>query len=250
VNRPERKEITLFSIWTPEAEAEKAPASDDGQPAAAGEEPEEAEEALPEMQKGQARWVLGPKEVKKIYVKFFSKRVGAFAQVLKFEIVGSTRAFELALQAGCEFPTINSGYRNVFMTHRKTRPHQQPESLLAKTFVVSENTFDFGPLLIKKDPERRSTDATMRKVNSSELQITNNGKYKAAIAFTLASTLPSEEGGAGDKSPFILEPESLELEVDETKALTVFAFPEQARLYKDEIVCLLQDNPNPTIFSI
>jgi hypothetical protein len=42
----------------------------------------------------------------------------------------------------------------------------------------------------------------------------------------------------------------MELEVDETKHLTVFAFPELAKLYKDEIICLLQDNPNPTVFSI
>jgi hypothetical protein len=42
----------------------------------------------------------------------------------------------------------------------------------------------------------------------------------------------------------------MELEIDETKHLTVWAFPDQARLFKDEIVCLLKDNPNPTIFSI
>lgn len=163
--------------------------------------------------------------------------------------MGSLRAFELALQAGCEFPTVNSFYRNVFMTHKKTRPAQQPESLVAKTFVVSENTFDFGPLLIKKDPELRAGDATKR-VNSSVLQITNNGKFKVEAAFTLGSTLPAEEGGSGEKSPFILEPDTMELEVDETKQLTVFSFPEQARLYKDEIVCLLKDNPNPTVFCI
>jgi hypothetical protein len=40
------------------------------------------------------------------------------------------------------------------------------------------------------------------------------------------------------------------LEIDETKNLTVFSFPDQARLYKDEIVCLIKDNPNPTIFSL
>ena len=42
----------------------------------------------------------------------------------------------------------------------------------------------------------------------------------------------------------------MELEIDETKHLAVFAFPDQARLFKDEIVCLLKDNPNPTIFNI
>lgn len=215
----------MFSIWTPVPEANRPGSAEEGQ--AAGEEAvADALDALPPMTKDQTRWVLGPKEAKKVYVKFFSQRVGAFSQVLKFEIVGSVRTFDLGLQAVCEFPTINQFYRNVFMTHKKTRPTQQPESLLSKTFVVSENTFDFGPLLIKKDPELRHTDETMRQVNASVLQITNNGKYKVEVAFTPKSTLQADEGGSGEKSPFILEPESMELEVDETKHLTVFAFPD------------------------
>jgi hydrocephalus-inducing protein len=248
--RAERKEVTRYSLWTPTAEAEGPGTTEGGQPPAEGEEGAEAVEALPPMASDVTRWVLGPKESRRIYVKFFSTRAGTYAQVLKFEIVGSLRTFELALQAGCEFPSINSAYRNVFMTHKKSRPAQPAESLLAKTFVVSENTFDFGPLLIKKDPEQRATDPSLRQINSSVLQITNNGKFKVVAAFTLASTLPTEEGGSGEKTPFILEPESMELEVDESKELTVYAFPEQARLYKDEIVCLLKDNPNPTIFPL
>jgi len=159
----------LFSIWTPLPEGDRPPTAEDGQAPAEEGSVAEGEDALPQMTKDHTRWVLGPKETKKVYVKFFSQRTGAFSQVLKFEIVGSLRSFELALQAGCEFPTINSFYRNVFMNHKKTRPIQQAESLLAKTFVVSENTFDFGPLLIKKDPERRASDATMARVNSSVL---------------------------------------------------------------------------------
>jgi hypothetical protein len=37
-----------------------------------------------------------------------------------------------------------------------------PESLLSETFVLSDYTFDFGPLLIKNDPELMHTDETMR----------------------------------------------------------------------------------------
>jgi len=44
------------------------------------------------------------------------------------------------------------------MQNKKTRPPTLPESLLQKTFVVSENVFDFGPLLIKKDPEHRTSE--------------------------------------------------------------------------------------------
>lgn len=68
--------------------------------------------------------------------------------------------------------------------------------------------------------------------------------------FTLRSSLPVEEGGTGEKSPFIIEPETMDLKVDETKHLTVFSFPDQAKLFKDEIICLLKDNPNPVIFSV
>ena len=42
----------------------------------------------------------------------------------------------------------------------------------------------------------------------------------------------------------------MELKVDETKNLTVFAFPDKAQTFKDEVICLLKDNPNPVIFSV
>jgi hydrocephalus-inducing protein len=115
---------------------------------------------------------------------------------------------------------------------------------------VSENIFDFGPLLISKNPEKRNEDEKLKKVNSSVLQITNNGKYDLEAAFTLRSTLPLEEGGTGEKSPFILEPESMALKVDETKHLTLFSFPDEAKIYKDEVICLIKDNPAPVIFNV
>ena len=49
---------------------------------------------------------------------------------------------------------------------------------------------------------------------------------------------------------FIIEPAEASLKVDETLNLQVFAFPEEAKLYKDEVVCLIKDNPNPTILQI
>lgn len=63
-NRNERHPITLFSIWTP-----KDPL---------WVPDEENPNELPEMVKDVSRWVLGPKESKKIYVKFFSKVIGTY----------------------------------------------------------------------------------------------------------------------------------------------------------------------------
>jgi len=149
-NRKERPAVTLFSVWTPSGHAE---------------EPEEGK--LPEMSSSVTRWILQPKESKKIFVKFFSKNIGTFDQVLPFEIVGAYKTFNLSLNAICEFPTINSNYKNVFMAQKKSRPSQAPESFLSKTYVVSESVFDFGPLLIGKDPEKRQSDELVKKVNSS-----------------------------------------------------------------------------------
>jgi hydrocephalus-inducing protein len=136
------------------------------------------------------------------------------------------------------------------MAQKKSRPAQVPDSYLSKCFVVSENIFDFGPLLIRKDPEKRHTDETVKKVNSSVFQISNNGKYDLQATFCLRSSLPLDEGGPGEKSPFIIEPETMDLKIDETKILTVYSFPEEARPYKDEVICLLKDNPNPVIFNV
>ena len=72
-------------------------------------------------------------------------------------------------------PHINTNFKNVFFTHKRTRPAQAPDSYLDKTYVVSESLFDFGPLLIGKDAMKRTEDETLKTVNSCEIRITNNG---------------------------------------------------------------------------
>jgi len=163
----------------------------------------------------QTRWVLQPKESKKLYVKFFSTKTGPQDQVLQFEIVGSYKAFNLNAKASCDFPTINSNARNLYLQQKKVRPATEPDSFLAKTFITSENVFDFGPLLIGKDPEKRDDEA-VRRINGTFFQITNNGKYDLEANFVLKSTLPAEEGGPNEKSPFIIDPPEAKLKVDET----------------------------------
>ena len=70
------------------------------------------------------------------------------------------------------------------------------------------------------------------------------------MSFTLKSSLPAEEGGPTEKSPFIIEPAEASLKIDETLNLQVFAFPEEAKLYKDEVIVLVKDNPNPAILQV
>ena len=142
----------------------------------------------------QTRWVLQSKESKKLYVKFFSKKIQELPVTLNFEIVGSYKPCNLAVTGVCEFPTINTNPKQVYMVQKRLRPPTEPESFLKKTYIMNESQFDFGPLLIKKNPETRSEDK-VKEANGTFFTIANNGKYKLNASFTLRSTLPPEEGG-------------------------------------------------------
>lgn len=156
----ERPPVQHFTIWTPEqaAEAEEAPAEG------------ETAEPKPEQRTQQSRWILQPGERRKLYVKFFSKNTGEYPQNLQFEIMGQpNKPINLSLNSVCEFPTVNSGWRNVFMTHKKIRPPNPPECYLSRTYVVNEGVFDFGPLLVGKDAEKRGEmDEAAKAICSSE----------------------------------------------------------------------------------
>lgn len=252
--RAERPKITNFSIWTQVAEDQLPAGSEDGDEKAASQHQDEEQQdgdapKLPRMTDKETRWVLQPKESKTLYVKFFSTKTGVSKQVLQFEIVGSYKPFNLTATAVCEFPSISQNPRMLYLSQKKTRPATEPDCFLSKTFVLSENVFDFGPLLIGKDPEKREEEE-VKAVNGTYFQITNVGKYDLQASFTLRSTLPAEEGGPPEKSPFIIEPAEASLKVDETLELWVYAFPEEAKLYKDEVICLIKDNPNPTILQV
>jgi hypothetical protein len=110
--RPVRAPITKFSIFTPLSEEEIKKTEQDEE--VASNPPPEAEEnkeddgpKLPPMTDKQTRWVLEPKESKKLYVKFFSTKTGPQDQVLQFEIVGSYKPFNLNAKASCDFPMIS-----------------------------------------------------------------------------------------------------------------------------------------------
>lgn len=138
------------------------------------------------------------------------------------------------------------------MVQKRQRPPTAPESYLSKCYISSEGAFDFGPLLIGKDPEKRNDEddnsGLLRKANSSQFRISNNSKYNIQVKFALESTLMSEE--TQPKSPFILEPELMDLKVEETQEFTVWSFPDEDKFYEDKVVALIKENPNPAIFNL
>ena len=101
---------------------------------------------------------------------------------------------------------------NVFQQRRKKRPSKAPACYLSHVYVHQEKQFDFGPLLIGKDPSKKEEE-NIKGMNSSTFRITNNGKFEADVKFYFASELKDEEDESSNreyinytKDIFLMEP--------------------------------------------
>jgi len=194
-----------------------------------------------------SRWVIPAKKKISLYVKFFNETPGQYESQLDFECFFATKGFKVSCSAACDFPSINSKAINVFMQRKKFRPPTPPDCYISKHYIMTEKVFDFGPLLIGKNPAKKSEPAYIH-VNSSVFRISNNGRFTAEIDFTLASSV--FEGPEYKKGTFIFEPEKMTLATDQTEDLRVWAFPDGPQLYKDQIICMIKNNPVPVLFDI
>eukprot|EP00935_MAST-01C_sp_MAST-1C-sp1_P000586 g586.t1 len=274
--RPKRAPVTKFQILMEKEEGEEEP--EEEEPPAKGKkgkEPEpEVEEAPPEPKS--VRWIIQPGEEVRFNVQFNSTQVGRFDSALGFEIVGGSREYTLLCSGLCAVPTINSDPRNVFMNRVKGRPERV---LVQKKYVMNKQVFEFGPLLINKDPRLRLTDeqvsglpdaeqaglgadarALAVKTNSETFRISNAGRTPAHIDFSFEVDGAEEDpkakdaGGIDTSCTYYVDPPSLDLRVDETAAVTVWAFPTVPNSIdaplQDALVCSIEDNPHPVRFPI
>lgn len=194
----------------------------------------------------QTRWIIPAGETIYIVLKFFSKHVlSDFSYTLDFENTYSfNKPLPYNVSTKCDFPKINTNPLNVFSNRKRKRPAKEPESLLSLVYVMTESVFDFGPLLIGKKADNKHDPAVL-KVNSAVFRMTNDGNYKAEVNFDLASTVIST--GNYKKDIFCFEPHSLDLEIGETKEVRVWCIPDQARVFQDELICMVKGNPKPYV---
>ncbi len=198
--------------------------------------------------------------------------MGKFTSSMVFEVVGGERGNQLVMTGMCGLPQIATDYRNVFYKKVKARPSTP---LIARQFVISKNMFEFGPLLMNKDPKGYLEG--LHPDNTAKLRITNNGLFDLHVDFSLKSKAPPEAGSAaaakggkstppaGAKKPaagsvpasgvildgvFQIHPPFLDLKVDETQELTLYAFPTEQAVVEDTLVCRIRDSPIPVEFPI
>lgn len=213
------------------------------------------------------RWLLKPHERVRLLLKFFSEENGHYQSSLGFEVVGGINEnahVSIDVTGITTFPGISSDPRNVFMRRVKTKP---ASGYANKQYIASTGVFDFGPLLAGRSAPAasESTDEATEqfvKQHIENFRITNNSLLKADVAFSLASAKVPEDpkakpGGKGaaapnplEEFPFTIEPKQLELEVGETKELSVSCFPVKEGTYSDSIVATITDNPDPVEFQL
>ena len=67
-----------------------------------------------------------------------------------------------------------------------------PECYVSKKFIIQDNFYDFGPLLINKNPNNRH-DAAVKNINSDTFKITNSGKFDCELEFSFSSNVIQNE---------------------------------------------------------
>jgi hydrocephalus-inducing protein len=106
---------------------------------------------IAELNKDETRWVIPPESTLRLYIKFFSKVPGNFESTLTFENSYNLKKIAIPVSGRTDFPSISNIPKNLFNAVKKSRPATVPECYLSKSYVLSENVFDFGPLLIGKN---------------------------------------------------------------------------------------------------
>ena len=230
--------------------------------------PVQEEEYIPEeILENNTRWVIEPNATAKAIVCFFCKDVSQKTQDFLFEVMTYPPVeYKIKITGQSEYPS---------MTTITSRPKQGTINLKGLNKKYEE---DFGYILITNDPNRELEK--YKATNRKTLRFTNNGKYDLKVDFTFLSSmnfdglgfkLPYIPGQSTDpnfeapqdpkakgkppkknepntetKTPFLLPKNSIEIKIGQTAELDVYAFPMKQTEYKDELICLIEDNPIPT----
>ena len=244
----------------------KAPAKKD-----AKNQPQEEVFVPEEILTEQTRWIIPPNQSVKAIVGFFAKEVCTKSQNFLFEIMTYPPVeYKIQINGTSDYPS---------MTTITTRPRQGSINLRSLNKKYED---DFGYILITKDPNRVLEN--YKATNCKTLRFTNNGKYDLHVDFSFLSSmnfeglgfqLPYKYGQSTEQTPpmensktvpqkkdkkdpslvdpptpFVLPKSSIEIKIGQTAELEVYAFPNRPTEYKDELICLIQDNPIPTRVSL
>ena len=215
-----------------------------------GEKEEDEKQTVVEPATG--RWLIPAKSSVKLKVKFNSDEVGSFTETLGFEIAAfgiQSNFSAVVCQSTCAYPQISQDYRNVF--YRKVKAHTKKGAndkilpIVNKQYVVSEQAFEFGPLICGRTLTEDENDTSIQN-HCGKLRMTNCGLFDLDVEFKFKS----EMEGAKPSGIFSFKPDKMHLTRDETKDLSVYALPAEVEKYEESLVCVINKNPKPVEFAI
>lgn len=180
------------------------------------------------------RWVIPPNESKEIMTRFTSPDVGKFEQNISFEIVGARGKISLKCVGYCQHAVINFDYRRLFGKWRKTK---EEKAIIHGEYVLSTGTYEYGPLLQGKPRDKdKSSD------NFASISFSNPTKTEIKLNFGMKNDSKGET--------FIFDSPTMDLAPGQSQTFNVWAYPKNAGLIEDALVCCVKDNPEPYIIKV
>ncbi|XP_074407193.1 hydrocephalus-inducing protein homolog isoform X2 [Zonotrichia albicollis] len=183
------------------------------------------------------RWIVPAHGEVELKVNFSAKKPGRFEQTLRFELVQSKRQYELPCCGTGLYPSIYQNPRVVFPQCRKT---MKEDEVIFKEYVESTKQYHFGPLLCGKS--REWYKALNCPGNSEKLTILNISPMDIEVHFSFEND--------GEAETFLLDPPSLTLKPKEKQELTIWAYPTSLGFLEDKLICSIEKNPEPVVFSL
>lgn len=183
------------------------------------------------------RWVIPPKGKIPLRIRFRTEERGQFDQTLNFEIVGTRRKYSLYCRGVTDYPTICREPRVVFPSRLKSR---KPEEVVTKKYILSTETFEFGPLLAGKSRERYKEGNYPE--NMEKLTISNTSPMFAQVSFCFRYDSKADT--------YLLDPPTMDLKPGASQTLYIWAYPKEKGEFVDELVCCIRDNPEPVRFKL
>ena len=183
------------------------------------------------------RWVIPGHASTTLGVQFMSHEVGNFDETLHFEVMGSSRRYQLYCRGLCAVPGICPDPRVVFSS---CKPSRRIGEIIKKKFVLSQDLYDFGPLSYFRSRERRFQ--SKHPENMEDLTILNDSPLPAKVNFKF-----KEDNTA---NTFLLEPPSLLLTPGQKGKLSIWAYPKHPHEFNDTLMCYIENNPKPVQFKL
>ncbi|NXL46323.1 HYDIN protein, partial [Podilymbus podiceps] len=183
------------------------------------------------------RWIVPAHGEVELKVHFSSTVLGQFDQMLHFEILGTKRLYQLHCRGTCLYPTISQDPRLVFPHWRKSKAD---DDIIFKQYVLNTGVFHFGPLLCGKS--RDWYKALPYPSNCEKITILNITPLEAEVHFSFERDLKADT--------FLLDPPSMRLKPNEKQELSIWAYPTSAGLVEDNLVCCINENPEPVVFPL